>query len=169
MTLSHSSCRNARNVVGVMAILAAGLDFADGPSVQIERDRECLALAAFAEARNQGHIGMAAVIRVVINRATDPLHRWPRSLCGVVHEPGQFVGVEKWRDPSRAELSDAISWRRSLALADAMLAGTGPALGACAVATSFDKSGRAAGLVPVCRLGAHVFYVEPQIDIVGIP
>lgn len=158
MTLSRSSWHYARNVIGVMAILAAGLDFADGPMAQIEQDRECLALAAFAEARNQGDAGMAAVIRVVINRATDSLHRWPRSVCGVVHEPRQFIGVEKWGYPRRAELSDAISWRRSLALADAMIAGTGPALGDCAYATSFDKGGgQSEGLAPVCRLGAHIF------------
>lgn len=63
----------------------AGATSADGQAAR------CLALIAYAEAAGEGDDGMAAVIRVVQNRAKDP--RFPAGACEVVAQKGQFQPV----------------------------------------------------------------------------
>lgn len=131
---------------------------------EIDHGRECLALVGFAEARNQSDAGMAAVMRVVLNRATDPLHRWPESICGVVQQPGQFIGVENWHYPRRPNVNDYPAWLHAHEVADAVINGTALIPDACTHATSFDKGGNDRGLQSVCKLAAHTFYIDaPQI------
>lgn len=152
-------------LLGLLAILAAGVDFdVYEASMPPERDygRTCLALVGFSEARNQGDVGMAAVMQVVINRATDPRARWPRALCDVAMQPGQFVGVDTWPTPRHPERIDAQAWARALNVADRVIAGTALVPADCMSATSFDQDAAARAGV-VCRLGAHTFYATPPI------
>src|SRR4051794_8504657 len=55
------------------------------------REVRCLGLVAFTEAAVDGPAGMAAVIRVVRNRAADP--RFPDDACAVVAQVAQFQPV----------------------------------------------------------------------------
>lgn len=55
---------------------------------EAERERRCLALAGWAEARRHGPEAMAAVMWVVANRAAS--ERKPSTPCEVVVAPGQF-------------------------------------------------------------------------------
>src|SRR3954471_24484134 len=55
------------------------------------REVRCLGLVAFTEAVVDGPPGMAAVIRVVRNRAADP--RFPGDACAVVAQVAQFQPV----------------------------------------------------------------------------
>jgi spore germination cell wall hydrolase CwlJ-like protein len=150
-------------LVSVLAIFGAGLDINDPPTFATpERDfgRTCLALVGFSEARDQGDAGLAAVMRVVINRTVDPAHRWPRTLCEVVLQPGQFVGVDSWPVPRHPERIDATAWQHAQDIAELVLAGKAvPA--ECANATGFDQDPPRENRGVVCRLGVHTFYAEP--------
>lgn len=153
-------------VLGILAILGSGLDFNDDAPAQsapLERNygHTCLALVGFSEARDQGDAGMAAVMKVVINRATDPAHRWPQTLCDVALQPGQFLGVDRWPVPRHPERIDPKSWQRALDLADRVIAGTAPIPFLCQFATGFDQDPPRLNHGVVCRIGAHTFYTEP--------
>lgn len=123
----------------------------------------CLALVAFSEARNQGDEGMAEVMRVVLNRASDSQNRWPKAICDVVNEPGQFAGVENWPYPRQPERIDAEKWQRVLELADLLIEGKAPRNPVCYGATHFDQGGNKEGLVKICQVGNHAFYIEKTI------
>lgn len=128
----------------------------------------CLALVAFSEARNQGDDGMAEVMRVVLNRASDSQNRWPKALCDVVNEPGQFAGVENWPYPRHPERIDAAMWARALELAALLIEGKAPRNPVCYGATHFDQGGNKEGLVKICQVKDHAFYVERiNVEIAG--
>ena len=56
-----------------------------------ERDRDCLALVMYWEARGEGQIGMQAVGSVVLNRVVHP--QFPNSVCGVIYQGGRATTV----------------------------------------------------------------------------
>lgn len=147
-----------------LAFLACmALTGADIPRTDVSREPDygvaCLALAAFSEDREHGDAGMAAVIATVLNRTRDP--RWPDTVCGVVEQPGQFLGVSTWRYPRQPERIDAASWARAQRIAAALLAGDWSAVPIeCRDATSFDQGADTPGLVPACQVGRHQFYTE---------
>jgi spore germination cell wall hydrolase CwlJ-like protein len=119
----------------------------------------------FSEARDQDDAGLAMTMQTVINRATDPLARWPRTLCGVVLQPGQYLGVDTWPVPRHPDRIDAASWERALIMADHVIAGDAPIPDACAHATGFDQAPIARDDIRfACHLGAHTFYVEPPLS-----
>jgi spore germination cell wall hydrolase CwlJ-like protein len=151
-------------LLGLLAILAAGVDFdVYTTTMPPERDygRTCLALVGFSEARDQDDAGMSATMQVVVNRAADPAGRWPRTLCDVVLQPHQFIGVDRWPIPRHPERIDAANWQRALELADQVIAGIAPVPFACLTAIGFDQTAPRDGAGVVCRLGAHTFYAAP--------
>lgn len=152
--------KTLNTIFGVSAILATGIVLDDPVGAEKDHGRQCLALVGFAEARGEGDIGMAAAMQTVLNRVSDPAQRWGDSICAVVQQPGQFIGVEGWSYPRHPELSDLAAWQRAQDMADALIAGTGPELGACRGATSFDQGGAGPELRQICRLGLHFFYVD---------
>lgn len=79
------------------------------PSAEAAKDDlSCLAKNAFYEARNQGDIGMAAVIDVTLNRVESS--RYPNSVCGVVFQKYQFSWThEKPQKVSNKELEVALN------------------------------------------------------------
>src|SRR5690349_16063455 len=82
-----------RGPLGLVALAAvflavAGTAWAGEPS---GREVRCLGLVAFTEAAVDGPPGMAAVIRVVRNRAADP--RFPDDACAVIAQVAQFQPV----------------------------------------------------------------------------
>jgi spore germination cell wall hydrolase CwlJ-like protein len=152
-------------IVGLLAILATGVDW-DDAAMKPERDygRTCLALVGFSEARDQNDEGLAAVMQVVVNRATDHSRRWPSTLCGAALEPGQFLGVDNWPMPRHPERIDASAWARALDMADRVIAREAPVPASCAVATGFDQNHAVTQPDIVCRVGAHTFYAEPPLS-----
>jgi spore germination cell wall hydrolase CwlJ-like protein len=66
-------------------------------------DHHVLARTLWGEARGEPHAGQVAVAKVILNRATDPKRRWPRSVAAVCLQPYQF---SCWTagDPNRAKL-----------------------------------------------------------------
>lgn len=154
------------SLVCLGALLASGLDFNDS-TMPPERDfgRTCLALVGFSEARDQGDDGLAAVMQVVVNRATDPAARWPRTLCDVALQPGQFLGVDSWPTPRHPERIDRAAWLRALDMADSVIANQAPVPDTCRRATSFDQSPRNTLPAFACRVGAHTFYADPPLAV----
>lgn len=53
-------------------------------------DRFLLALAIWREARGESDTGMLLVGLVILNRALDGKHRWPRRVAEVILQPQQF-------------------------------------------------------------------------------
>lgn len=82
----------------------------------------CLALAAFAEARDQGPTGMALVVQAVINRVDHS--KYPKTPCEVIHAPGQFEGIYTWAYPREPWNVDRKSWHKALSITQQVIDGT---------------------------------------------
>lgn len=92
-----------------VATAAAGDDAMDS-------ELECLAKVVRHEAANQSRTGQVGVAEVVMNRVRHP--HFPKTICGVVTQRGQFFNVHAYR-PSR---SDAM-WRTAVDVARAVRSG----------------------------------------------
>jgi spore germination cell wall hydrolase CwlJ-like protein len=76
-------------------------------------EQECLAGAIYFEARSESLDGQLAVADVILNRADSG--RFASTVCGVVHQPGQFSFVRGGRMP--AINRDSRDWREAVAIA----------------------------------------------------
>jgi spore germination cell wall hydrolase CwlJ-like protein len=72
----------------------------------------CLAGAVYFESRGESLAGQLAVAHVVLNRAKSG--RFPKSLCGVVHQPSQFSFVRGGKMPA---IRNAAQWSNAVAIA----------------------------------------------------
>lgn len=79
----------------------------------IDPELRCLAGAVYFESRGESLVGQLAVAHVVINRANSG--RFPKSLCGVVHQKSQFSFVRGGKMPKIREAS--LLWSNALAIA----------------------------------------------------
>jgi len=61
---------------------------------ELERERSCLAVAAYAEARDQGTAGMLAVMWVILNRVERGMHGAERP-CEVVAQPAVIEAMTR--------------------------------------------------------------------------
>lgn len=95
------------------ASLSALVDQNDDNISDLDGEMQCLASAIFFEARSESLAGKLAVARVIINRSESG--RFPRSLCGVVTQPGQFSFVRGGRIPTVS--ASARNWASSVAIA----------------------------------------------------
>ncbi|MEI4506327.1 cell wall hydrolase [Sphingopyxis sp. CCNWLW253] len=78
----------------------------------IDAELRCLAGAVYFESRGESLPGQLAVAHVVINRAQSG--RFPKSLCGVVHQKSQFSFVRGGRMPA---VRNAAQWSNAVAIA----------------------------------------------------
>ena len=69
-----------------------------------------LALVLWREARGCTRAEKEAIAHVIVNRATDPNHRWPKSLSGVICQPMQFTSIAPPPYVSPAEIANATAW-----------------------------------------------------------
>jgi spore germination cell wall hydrolase CwlJ-like protein len=79
----------------------------------MDSELRCLASAVYFESKGESLVGQLAVAHVVINRTESG--RFPRSLCGVVHQPSQFSFVRRGKMPPIAMNSK--QWRNAVAIA----------------------------------------------------
>lgn len=91
-----------------LAELVAATDRPD----DIDPELRCLAGAVYFESRGESLAGQLAVAHVVINRAKSG--RFPKSLCGVVHQPSQFSFVRGGKIPA---IRNAAQWNNAVAIA----------------------------------------------------
>src|SRR4051812_47334744 len=164
-----------------LAALAAGF-LAIAPTARAGepsgREVRRLGLVAFAEAAVDGPTGMAAVIRVVRNRAADP--RFPDDACAVVAQVAQFQPVAQSavlqkvvRDPEGYDIPQVVGARspharrllpEALRLAREPLRAPDPTGGALYfVNPELMDAGRCpwfAALRRTARIGGHGFLAE---------
>lgn len=65
------------------------------------KEKECLALNIYFEARNQSYHGRKGVAMVVLNRVKDK--RWPNNICDVVWQKYQFSWTHDGKSDNPAE------------------------------------------------------------------
>lgn len=123
---------------------------------------DCIALAVYAEARNQSWKGQAAVAIVVINRARRP--EWPDSYCDVIQESDQFHGIRDWPYPRTPWIDEPEAWRKAVEISGMVMRES--VMEECGKATHFWKGPTpdwAKDMPVVCRVGSHTFaYEEPR-------
>jgi spore germination cell wall hydrolase CwlJ-like protein len=86
----------------------------------LDPELRCLAGAVYFESRGESLTGQLAVAHVVINRAQSG--RFPKSLCGVVHQPSQFSFVRGGKMPAIRESSTL--WSNAVAIAQIARSGS---------------------------------------------
>lgn len=131
----------------------AAQELQDADDAQADSELHCLATSIYYEAKGEPLAGQLAVADVVLNRANSG--RFPRSICSVVTQPGQFAFVRRGKLPTPPENAQ---WRRALAVA--MVARKdlweSPAGDALYFHTRYSKPGW--GRARVATVGNHVFY-----------
>lgn len=119
----------------------------------IDDDLQCMAGAIYFEAKGEPLSGQLAVAEVILNRSKSG--RFPKTVCSVVKQPGQFSFVRGGRVPA---ISQNKQYRTALAVARVALADVwdSPASGAM----YFHARGIATGWhrEQVAAIGNHVFF-----------
>ena len=123
---------------------------AAAPVAANDAELTCLARVILYEAGAESRAGQLAVAQVVLNRARSG--RFPRTICGVINQRGQFSAIRSFHPPRNAR------WNRALALARSARAGERvPSIGNAL----FFLAARVrpfSGRTRVARLGGHFFY-----------
>jgi spore germination cell wall hydrolase CwlJ-like protein len=112
--------RTAEIVQPIPLADASDLDFnslsaaveAQGHPASLDRELNCLAVGIYYEAKGEPLAGQLAVAEVILNRASSG--RFPRSVCSVITQPGQFSFVRAGKLPTPPINAH---WRKALAVA----------------------------------------------------
>jgi len=124
------------------------------PSVELDAEMRCLAVAVYYESKGEPLEGQLAVAQVVLNRRDST--RFPSSLCGVVYQRGQFSFTWDGRSDSPA---NSETWQTAQAIA--MIAAADDWQEIVPDATHFHATRVRPGwskLQRVSSVGNHVFY-----------
>lgn len=126
----------------------------DLPSVELDEEMRCLAVAVYYEAKGEPLEGQLAVAQVILNRRDSG--RFANSVCGVVYQRGQFSFTWDGRPDSP---SNSAMWQTAQAIA--MIAAADDWREIVPDATHFHARRVAPGwsrLQRVSAVGNHVFY-----------
>ncbi|MDR6833317.1 spore germination cell wall hydrolase CwlJ-like protein [Sphingopyxis sp. BE259] len=96
----------------VTAESLAALVAATPRPADMDPELRCLAGTVYFESRGESLPGQLAVAHVVINRAQSG--RFPKSLCGVVHQKSQFSFVRGGKMPA---VREGTQWANAIAIA----------------------------------------------------
>ncbi len=96
----------------VTAESLAALVAATPRPADMDPELRCLASTVYFESRGESLVGQLAVAHVVINRAQSG--RFPKSLCGVVHQRSQFSFVRGGKMPA---VREGTQWANAIAIA----------------------------------------------------
>lgn len=96
----------------VTAESLAALVAATPRPANMDAELRCLAGTVYFESRGESLVGQLAVAHVVINRAQSG--RFPKSLCGVVHQRSQFSFVRGGKMPA---IREGAQWNNAIAIA----------------------------------------------------
>lgn len=115
-----------------------------------EAELTCLTRVILYEAGAESRAGQLAVAQVVLNRMRSG--RFPRTICGVIHQRGQFSAIRGFQPPRGAR------WNRARRIAEAALEGErAPGIGS-AMFFHAAQVRPFRGRTRVARLGNHIFY-----------
>jgi N-acetylmuramoyl-L-alanine amidase len=119
-----------------------------------DEQHECLAGAVYFESKGEPLRGQLSVAEVILNRTRSG--RFPKSVCGVVRQSGQFSFVRGGRIPAVARASPA--WKRAVAIAH--IARERLADGAAPRALFFHarRVSPRWKLTRIAAVGNHIFY-----------
>ncbi len=93
------------------ATLSAAVAAQDAPA-EFDRELNCLAVGVYYESKGEPLAGQLAVAEVILNRTTSG--RFPRSVCSVITQRGQFSFVRGGQLPTPPANAQ---WRKALAVA----------------------------------------------------
>lgn len=112
----------------------------------------CMTKVILYEAGSEVRDGQIAVAQVVMNRVKSP--RFPNSVCGVIHQRGQFSSIRSFRHPRNAR------WQRAEAIARDVIEGDhAPVVGrALYFHAARVRPAYVASRTKVGRVGNHLFY-----------
>ncbi len=96
----------------VTAESLAALVSATPRPADMDAELRCLAGTVYFESRGESLVGQLAVAHVVLNRASSG--RFPKSLCGVVHQRSQFSFVRGGKMPA---VREGTQWANAIAIA----------------------------------------------------
>jgi spore germination cell wall hydrolase CwlJ-like protein len=164
-TLAQPSYANVSNtlateqpaapIVGSQTVLAT-LDErveAEGHNVAaLDPELECMAMVIHHEAANQSVAGQLAVAQLILNRVSSPL--FPKSICAVVNQPGQFFSTARYHAPADER------WHIAVGVARVASAKIAPQVepGALFYHAAYAHPSWAHRRTVVGRLGNHIFY-----------
>ena len=140
-------------IVDRPASLAAAVATQDIPET-VGEDLRCLATAIYYEAKGEPLAGQLGVAQVIINRSRSD--RFPRSICGVVTQPGQFSFVRGGQMASPAVGNHA--YRTALAVARVALDQQWENPVASALYFHAARVAPNWGRQRVATIGRHIFY-----------
>ena len=93
------------------ATLSAAVAAQDAPAL-VDSELKCLAVGVYYESKGEPLAGQLAVAEVILNRTTSG--RFPRSVCSVITQRGQFSFVRGGKLPTPPANAQ---WRKALAVA----------------------------------------------------
>ena len=134
------------------ASLSAAVASQEGEAAS-DRELTCLATGIYYEAKSEPLAGQLAVADVILNRTTSG--RFPKSVCSVVTQPGQFSFVRGGKLPTPPANAQ---WRRALAIAQVAKKDLwdSPAGDALYFHARYSKASW--GRARVATVGNHIFY-----------
>jgi spore germination cell wall hydrolase CwlJ-like protein len=126
---------------------------AQQPYAALDEDARCLAIGVYYEAKGEPLAGQLAVAHVILNRSESG--RFPKSVCGVLKQRGQFSFVHGGKLP---QPRDNAQWREAVAVAQVAQKDLwqNPAPKALFFHARYVKP--AWRLARVASLGNHIFY-----------
>jgi spore germination cell wall hydrolase CwlJ-like protein len=113
----------------------------------------CLATGIYFEARSEPLAGQLAVADVILNRTTSG--RFPRSVCSVITQRGQFSFVRGGKIPTAP---DNAQWRRAMAVAEVARKDLWESPAGDALYFHARYARQSWGRAHVATVGNHVFY-----------
>ena len=128
------------------------------------RERSCLALNVYYEARGEPIEGQYAVAEVTMNRVANP--RYPTTVCETVYQQKwdylrkRYVSAFSWTELDNNPEPTGDAWERAVSVADLTYAGRRDHVldGAVHYHAAYIRPSWSRGKKPVARIGQHLFY-----------
>jgi spore germination cell wall hydrolase CwlJ-like protein len=105
--MSHTS-------TGLLVLALTLIGFTANATTYSEKQLNCLAQNIYHESRGESIEGQLAVAFVTLNRTED--ENFPRSICGVVYQKGQFSWTKR-----KPRISEDIAWDTAMTVAETAL------------------------------------------------
>ncbi|CUS43315.1 MAG: cell wall hydrolase [Pseudomonadota bacterium] len=119
----------------------------------LDSDLTCMAGAIYFEAKGEPLSGQLAVGEVIINRTKSG--RFPKSICSVVTQPGQFSFVRAGRVPV---IANNAAYRTAVAVARVAMADAWDSPAPDAMYFHARRVSPGWRMIKVAAIGNHVFY-----------
>ncbi len=119
----------------------------------VDHELECMAKAVHHEAGNQPLEGQLAVAQLILNRTHSDV--FPKTICAVVNQPGQFFPTRAYRAPVHAP-----NWRTAIAVARVARQDEAAQVvpGALFYHADYVRPSWSHKHTRLAQIGAHIFY-----------